>query len=65
VEPDPQMLAELRRAMPAVRSVPGSAEEIPLPDASLDAVLAGQRKRLADFGDHVIQERLSSVIAAF
>ena len=42
VEPDPQMLGELRRAMPAVRSVPGSAEEIPLPDASLDAVLAGQ-----------------------
>ena len=42
VEPDPQMLAELRQAMPAVRSVPGSAEEIPLPDASLDAVLAGQ-----------------------
>ena len=42
VEPDPQMLAELRRAMPAVSSVPGSAEEIPLPDASLDAVLAGQ-----------------------
>ena len=42
VEPDPQMLAELRRAMPAVRSVPGSAEEIPLPDASLDAVLAAQ-----------------------
>jgi SAM-dependent methyltransferase len=42
VEPDPQMLAELRRAIPAVSSVPGSAEEIPLPDASLDAVLAGQ-----------------------
>ena len=42
VEPDPQMLAELRQTMPAVRSVPGSAEEIPLPDASLDAVLAGQ-----------------------
>jgi len=42
VEPDPQMLAELRRAMPMVRSVPGSAEEIPVPDASLDAVLAGQ-----------------------
>ncbi len=42
VEPDPQMLAELRRAMPEVRSVPGSAEEIPLPDASVDAVLAGQ-----------------------
>ena len=42
VEPDRQMLAELRRAMPAVRSVPGSAEEIPLPDASVDAALAGQ-----------------------
>jgi len=42
VEPDPQMLAELRRTMPEARSVPGSAEEIPLHDASLDAVLAGQ-----------------------
>jgi SAM-dependent methyltransferase len=42
VEPDPQMLAELRRTMPKVSSVPGSAEAIPLPDASLDAVLAGQ-----------------------
>jgi SAM-dependent methyltransferase len=42
VEPDPQMLAELRRAMPEVRSVPGSAEQIPLPGASVDAVLAGQ-----------------------
>ena len=42
VEPDPQMLAELRRAMPATRSVPGSAEQIPLPDASVDAGLAGQ-----------------------
>ena len=42
VEPDPQMLAKLRQAMPEVRSVPGSAEEMPLPDASVDAVLAGQ-----------------------
>jgi SAM-dependent methyltransferase len=42
VEPDPAMLAELRRAMPAARSVPGSAEALPLPDASVDAVLAGQ-----------------------
>ncbi|MET8906416.1 class I SAM-dependent methyltransferase [Micromonospora sp. NPDC004551] len=41
VEPDPAMLAELRRALPAVRALPGSAEEIPLPDASVDAVLAG------------------------
>ncbi|MFD5625804.1 class I SAM-dependent methyltransferase [Streptomyces sp. NPDC127072] len=41
VEPDPAMLAELRRALPTVRALPGSAEAIPLPDASVDAVLAG------------------------
>ena len=41
VEPDPAMMAELRRALPAVRALPGSAEAIPLPDASVDAVLAG------------------------
>jgi SAM-dependent methyltransferase len=42
VEPDPDMLAELRCQLPAVRALPGHAEEIPLPDASVDAVLAGQ-----------------------
>ena len=42
VEPDQQMLVELRRAMPEVSSVPGSAEEMPVPDASVNAVLAGQ-----------------------
>ncbi|SBT41533.1 class I SAM-dependent methyltransferase [Micromonospora auratinigra] len=41
VEPDPAMLAELRHALPQVRALPGSAEAIPLPDASVDAVLAG------------------------
>jgi SAM-dependent methyltransferase len=41
VEPDPAMLAELRRALPAVRALPGRAEAVPLPDASVDAVLAG------------------------
>jgi SAM-dependent methyltransferase len=41
VEPDPAMLAELRRALPAVTALQGSAEAIPLPDASVDAVLAG------------------------
>jgi SAM-dependent methyltransferase len=41
VEPDPAMLTELRRALPSVRALPGSAEAIPLPDASVDAVLAG------------------------
>ena len=41
VEPDPAMLAELRRVLPAVRALPGRAEEIPLPDASVDVVLTG------------------------
>jgi SAM-dependent methyltransferase len=41
VEPDLAMLAELRRTLPTVRALPGSAEAIPLPDASVDAVLAG------------------------
>src|SRR4051812_32355463 len=41
VEPDPAMLAELRRALPTVRAAEGSAEAIPLPAASVDAVVAG------------------------
>ncbi|REK84389.1 class I SAM-dependent methyltransferase [Streptomyces inhibens] len=41
VEPDSAMLTELRRSLPAVHALPGSAEAIPLPDASVDAVLAG------------------------
>jgi SAM-dependent methyltransferase len=42
VEPDPAMLAELRRQLPSARGLPGSAEEIPLPDGGADAVLCGQ-----------------------
>jgi SAM-dependent methyltransferase len=41
VEPDPAMLTELRRALPDVPALPGRAEAIPLPDASVDAVVAG------------------------
>ncbi len=41
VEPDPAMLSQLRHALPTVRGVRGSAEAIPLPDGSVDAVLAG------------------------
>ncbi|MEV0675015.1 class I SAM-dependent methyltransferase [Actinosynnema sp. NPDC050436] len=41
VEPDPAMVDELRRAVPGVRVLPGRAEEIPLPDGSVDVVLAG------------------------
>jgi SAM-dependent methyltransferase len=42
VEPDPAMLAELRRSLALVQAMPGSAEDIPLPSASVDAVLVGQ-----------------------
>lgn len=41
VEPDLAMLTELHRTLPAVPALPGRAEAIPLPDASVDAVLAG------------------------
>jgi SAM-dependent methyltransferase len=50
VEPDPGMLAELRRELPSVRSLAGSAEDIPLPDGSADAVLAGQALHWFDLG---------------
>lgn len=41
VEPDLAMLSELRRSLPDVRTLSGSAEAIPLPAASVDAVVAG------------------------
>ena len=41
VEPDPAMLDELRSGLPTVRALQGGAEAIPLPDASVDVVLAG------------------------
>jgi SAM-dependent methyltransferase len=49
VEPDPAMLAQLRRGHPAVRALSGAAEAIPLPDASVDAVLAGNALHWFDF----------------
>jgi SAM-dependent methyltransferase len=42
VEPDPAMLAELRATLPDVAALPGTAESIPLADASVDAVFVGQ-----------------------
>ena len=42
VDPDPAMLAELRTRFPSTHAAVGSAEQIPLPDASVDAVLCGQ-----------------------
>jgi SAM-dependent methyltransferase len=41
VEPDPAMLAELRQTLPTVPALVGSAEELALPDGSVDAVVAG------------------------
>jgi SAM-dependent methyltransferase len=42
VDPDPQMLAALRANVRGVPTFVGSAERMPLPDASVDAVLLGQ-----------------------
>jgi SAM-dependent methyltransferase len=42
IEPDGQMRARLHRVSPDVPAFEGTAEEIPLPDASVDAVVAGQ-----------------------
>ncbi|MCU1414369.1 MAG: methyltransferasemethylase [Microbacteriaceae bacterium] len=42
VEPDPKMLSTLTGALPGVRAVEGSAERMPLPDASADVVTVAQ-----------------------
>jgi SAM-dependent methyltransferase len=42
VDPSEQMLAELRRKLPAVHARVGTAEHIPLPDDSVDLVVAAQ-----------------------
>jgi len=42
VEPLPEMRAELERRVPGVAILAGTAEQIPLPDASVDAVTVGQ-----------------------
>ena len=41
-DPDPAMLEILEREIPGVRTAEAGAEEIPLGDASVDAVIAGQ-----------------------
>jgi SAM-dependent methyltransferase len=42
VDPDAAMLAALHEQLPAVPTFVGTAEALPLPDASLDAVVMGQ-----------------------
>lgn len=42
VDPDPAMLAALREAVPGIPTFEGTAEQLPLPDAAVDAVVLGQ-----------------------
>jgi ubiquinone/menaquinone biosynthesis C-methylase UbiE len=42
VEPGPEMRTVFRRVLPGVELLDGSAEAIPLPDASVDVVAVGQ-----------------------
>jgi SAM-dependent methyltransferase len=42
IDPDPDMLSTLRGAVPGVPTFVGTAEALPLPDASVDAIVLGQ-----------------------
>jgi SAM-dependent methyltransferase len=42
IDPDAQMLAKLSERMPGIRTHVGTGESLPLPDASMDAVVFGQ-----------------------
>lgn len=55
VEPDAAMLDQLRHRVPGVRAMAGSAEGIPLPDGSVDAILIGQALHWFDL-DRAIPE---------
>ncbi|MDH6180358.1 membrane protease YdiL (CAAX protease family)/SAM-dependent methyltransferase [Microbacteriaceae bacterium SG_E_30_P1] len=48
VDPDPVMLERLHTLLPTVDARPGTFEQIPLPDASVDAVVAAQSWHWAD-----------------
>jgi SAM-dependent methyltransferase len=50
VDPSGGMLAELRRVLPQVPTLTGTAEHIPLPDNSADAVLVAQAWHWVDPG---------------
>ena len=41
VDPSPAMLAELTARLPGVEALVGSAEDVPLPDGAVDAVVVG------------------------
>jgi ubiquinone/menaquinone biosynthesis C-methylase UbiE len=42
VEPDEEMRVELERTLPGARALPGTAEAIPLPDSSVNAITCAQ-----------------------
>jgi SAM-dependent methyltransferase len=42
VDPDPGMLAELRRAVPGMTALDGTGEALPVPDGTADAVVVAQ-----------------------
>ncbi len=42
IDPDAAMLAKLRETVPGVPTFVGTAEALPLPDASVDAIVLGQ-----------------------
>lgn len=42
IDPDAQMLARLSQRLPDIRTLIGTGEDLPLPDASMDAVVFGQ-----------------------
>jgi SAM-dependent methyltransferase len=50
IDPDPDMLAALRSAVPGVPTSVGTAEDLPLPDDSVDAVVFGQAWHWVDPG---------------
>jgi SAM-dependent methyltransferase len=51
IDPDVEMLAQLREAVPGVPTFVGRAESLPLPDAAVDAVLYGQAWHWVDVAD--------------
>ncbi|MDN3351656.1 class I SAM-dependent methyltransferase [Actinomadura sp. DC4] len=61
VEPDEAMLAELRRLLPGVPALAGTAESIPLGDGAVDAILVGQAMHWFDL-DRAMPE-ISRVLA--
>ncbi|MEU0504000.1 class I SAM-dependent methyltransferase [Nocardia sp. NPDC005998] len=69
VEPDDAMRAELIARFPNVTALSGAAETIPLPDASVDAVVAGQAFHWFDqaraFPEIARVLRANGVFAAF